>query len=374
MAKALLHLSTPITAMAFNNNCSQMAVALADNNIQIFAYTPHDTTKWSKVAELTKHVSRVTGLDWAPNSNRIVTVGSDRNAYVWENIEGTHKWESVLVLLRISRAATQVKWSPFENKFAVGSAARLVTIVHYEESQHCWVSKHIKKPIKSTIACLSWHPNNYLLAVGSSDNTCRVYSTYTKEIEDRPTDASWGKTMPFGKCLVQYNTQGWVTAIGFNNDGMRLAFASHDSVLSIAEASAPEKGHNPTEPIKCYGKNLPFKTLEWSDNNTVIAAGHDSCIFAFKYEISDSITCLGKHLGKTASNDNVSSARTKFISMDLTNTVKREEQLTCHIAPITDLRISDGERCNVKSFATCSSDGKIYLWNWSRLQGDLTEV
>ena len=32
---------------------------------------------------LEQHLERVTSVDWAPNSNRIVTCAGDRNAYVW---------------------------------------------------------------------------------------------------------------------------------------------------------------------------------------------------------------------------------------------------------------------------------------------------
>ena len=35
------------------------------------------------MAKLDQHDIRVTGIDWAPNTNRIVTCSADRNAYVW---------------------------------------------------------------------------------------------------------------------------------------------------------------------------------------------------------------------------------------------------------------------------------------------------
>lgn len=71
------------------------------------------------------------GVDWAPESNRIVTCGADRNAYVWTLKEGT--WKPTLVILRINRAARCVKWSPRENKFAVGSGSRLISICYFEQ-------------------------------------------------------------------------------------------------------------------------------------------------------------------------------------------------------------------------------------------------
>ena len=39
-----------------------------------------------------------TGIDWAPKTNRIVTCGADRNAYVWQLKDGT--WVQELVSSR----------------------------------------------------------------------------------------------------------------------------------------------------------------------------------------------------------------------------------------------------------------------------------
>jgi actin related protein 2/3 complex, subunit 1A/1B len=75
-----------------------------------------------------QHDKLITSIDWAPNSNRIVTASQDRNAYVWQEAldpeTGKISWKPTLVLLRINRAATHVRWSPREDKFAVASGAR----------------------------------------------------------------------------------------------------------------------------------------------------------------------------------------------------------------------------------------------------------
>lgn len=71
------------------------------------------------------------GIDWAPESNRLVTCGTDRNAYVW-TLKG-NVWKPTLVILRINRAARCVKWSPKENKFAVGSGSRLISVCYFEQ-------------------------------------------------------------------------------------------------------------------------------------------------------------------------------------------------------------------------------------------------
>ncbi|KAG5461179.1 MAG: WD40-repeat-containing domain protein [Olpidium bornovanus] len=177
---------TPITAHAFNRDrtprvtrsrpflprfFSEVAVGW-ENEVHIFEKSE---AGWSHVHTLVEHDKQVTGIDWAPNKNRIVTCGQDRNAYVWSFDGG--QWKPTLVLLRINRAATFVRWSPFEDKFAVATGARCISVCYFEADNNWWVSKHIKKPIRSTVLSLDWHPNNVLLAAGAADKKVRDAKT-----------------------------------------------------------------------------------------------------------------------------------------------------------------------------------------------------
>merc|ERR1712008_569433 len=107
-------------------------LAISHNNQQVKLYKESSKPgKWEATATLDQHDLRVTGIDWAPKTNRIVTCSADRNAYVWvKQDDGT--WKHTLVLLRINRAATCVRWSPEENKFAVGSGAKIVSICYHQ--------------------------------------------------------------------------------------------------------------------------------------------------------------------------------------------------------------------------------------------------
>jgi|GEM_PF-4448545 len=90
-----------------------LELALSPNNQEVNIYE-RSGEGWRDVDVLNQHDLRVTGIDWAPNTNRIVTCAADRNAYVWtQGNDG--KWKPTLVLLRINRAATCVKWSPKGN-------------------------------------------------------------------------------------------------------------------------------------------------------------------------------------------------------------------------------------------------------------------
>ncbi|KIJ24947.1 hypothetical protein M422DRAFT_274168, partial [Sphaerobolus stellatus SS14] len=157
----------PLTAHAFSADRQQVAVSLNSNDAQIFTRSGSD---WNLTETLSEHDKLVTSIDWAPNTNRIVTASQDRNAYVWQQAQdpntGRLIWKPSLVLLRINRAATYVRWSPLEDKFAVASGARAIAICSFDPENDWWVSKLLKKPIRSTVLSIDWHPNNVLLAAG----------------------------------------------------------------------------------------------------------------------------------------------------------------------------------------------------------------
>ena len=152
-----------------------MAVCENTNQAQIY-----NTSTWKVEQTLTEHDKLITSIDFAPQSNRIVTCSQDRNAYVWNPSQDGTTWKPTLVLLRINRSATQVRWSPTETKFAVASGARTIAVCSFDEESDWWVAKHIKKPLRSTVLSLDWHPNGVLLAAGSADMKARVFSAFLK--------------------------------------------------------------------------------------------------------------------------------------------------------------------------------------------------
>ncbi|KAH8827369.1 WD40-repeat-containing domain protein [Flagelloscypha sp. PMI_526] len=268
---------TPITAHAFNADRSNVAVSLNDNTVQILG---RKGTEWTTIDTLAEHDKIITSIDWAPYTNRIVTSSQDRNAYVWQETPdpetGKVVWKPTLVLLRINRAATHVRWSPKEDKFAVASGARAIAVCSFDPENNWWVSKLLKKPIRSTVLSVDWHPNNVLIAAGSADMKARVLSAYIKEVDEKPAPTVWGSKLPFNTICGEYGSPsgGWVHTVGFSPDGDALAFASHDSTISLVY---PGSGaiYNIRIPT------LPLTTLTWVSPFSLIAAGHDCQPYLF---------------------------------------------------------------------------------------------
>uniref|UniRef100_A0A2K6LJP3 Anaphase-promoting complex subunit 4 WD40 domain-containing protein n=1 Tax=Rhinopithecus bieti TaxID=61621 RepID=A0A2K6LJP3_RHIBE len=215
-----------IPCHAWNRDRTQ--IALSQNNHEVHIDKKYGS-QWVKAYELSEHNGHITGIDWAPKSDRIVTCGVARDAHVWSQKDGV--WKPTLMILRINR-----------NKFAVGSGARLISV--------CYFDKHIKKPIP-----------------GSCDFKCRVFSAYIREVDEKPVSMPWGSKMPFGQLMSEFGgsgTGGWVHGVSFSASRSCLAWVSHDSTVSVADASKSMQNLRQGSWISCKEefKVNPCRTIQ----------------------------------------------------------------------------------------------------------------
>lgn len=355
----------PITCHAFSGDRNGLAMSHNNNNVMVYK---KQGGKWQPKSELTEHGQRVTGIDWAPKSNILVTCGADRNAYVWTQ-EGD-EWKPHLVILRINRAATCVRWSPEENKFAVGSGARLISICYFEQENNWWVSKHIKKPIRSTITSVDWHPNNVLLAAGSTDFKARVFSAYVKEVEGKPSSTNWGNKMTFGNLMAEFSTGGggWVHCVSFSASGEKLAWVGHDSSIGIVNAS------NGQALSMIKGTFLPFYSLTWVTENSLAVAGFDCCPKLFTQKPNGDIEFVHDlDVPKDGSEAKVS-AMDRFRSLDKKGASGQETSTalkTLHQNTVTQVSIHAGTKSDCSKIATSAADGQLIIWDIKSLERSL---
>jgi len=368
--KEVLNLcQTPIICHSYNKDKTKVAVSPNDNTVKIFKKVGN---KWELEDTLTEHTEVVTGIDWAPESDRIATCAADRNAYVWVDTDG--KWKPTLVILRINRAATTVKWSPKEDKFAVASGARLISICYFEKENNWWVSKHIKKPIRSTVLCVDWHPNNVLLAAGSSDFKARVFSTYIKEIESKPEATGWGKKMPFGALMAEYSNGGggWVHSVGFSPSGSKMCWVGHDSSVSVVCAGAE------ANPATMRLKTLPLLACLWLTENTFVAAGHNFTPDVFSHDDTNKLTFMGKleeAKKKGGDEEEEMSAMERFRNLDKRATSKGESKLeTTHENAVSQLTVYAADGGVVSKMSSSGLDGKVVVWDIKTLESQIASL
>lgn len=336
---------------------------------------------------LNQHDLKVMGIDWAPNTNRIVTCSVDRNAYVWTMGEDK-KWKPALVLLRINRAATCVKWSPSENKFACGSGARLISVCYFEEENDWWVSKHIKKPIRSTVTSLDWHPNNVLLVAGSTDYKVRIFSAYIKDIEPQPSPsrklimsydkfnlidiffslifAAWGKKMPLGQLMAEFKNSttggGWIHSVSFSCDGNKVAWVGHDSAINCVDVNS---GQNV---VKLKTEYLPFLSCIWISPLSFIVSGHSCIPLIYSFD-GTSITFNGKLDESQKREASGVSAMRHFQSLDRNSRLENTDTvLDCiHQNAISWVAIQSGDKERATKISTSGLDGQLVIWDLNTL-------
>lgn len=325
---------------------------------------------------LSEHDLPVTALDWAGQSNRIVSCSQDKNAFVWTPVDGGKAWKPELVLVRINRAATSVKWSPAENKFAVGSSARLVSVCYYERENDWWVAKLLKKPINSTVTSIDWHPINVLLAVGCCDFKARVMSAYVKEVDEKPSPNPWGSKMPWGQLMSEYSSGGggWVHSIRFSPSGCRLAWVGHDSSLSVVDANDSDRDSITT--VKDWW--LPFAAVEWVTENSLVTAGHDNCPMLFAYEGPNRLKFVSKLdvPSEQKAGSGSGSALNMFRSIDRRGQDRAEilTLKTLHLNAITQICPHSGGKQSVTKFSTVAVDGQLILWGLKALESQVASI
>lgn len=361
----------PVNCHAWNKDRSAIAVSPNNNDVNILQFDGKQFQKISESVSLKEHGSRVTGIDWAPNTNKIATCGEDRNAYVWEP-QADGSWKPTLVILRINRAATCVKWSPKEDKFAVGSGSRLISICYFEEENDWWVSKHIKKPIRSTIVSLDWHPNNVLVAAGSTDFKARVFSGYVKGTDPKPDATVWGKKMKFGECMAEYGTGdgggGWIHDVSFDQTGDKLAFVGHDSSITVVDKAAGAV-------VRVAHTHLPFRTVSWITGSSIVAAGHDNKPFVYSFDGAavKEVGTIDVPVKKDSSKR--MSAMDKFKRLDSKGTAdaaKTDSNVaTVHDNSIAEISIHQGDKAGAGVLCSVGMDGKLVLWDLAKLASSI---
>uniref|UniRef100_A0A0D3I2P7 Arp2/3 complex 41 kDa subunit n=1 Tax=Emiliania huxleyi (strain CCMP1516) TaxID=280463 RepID=A0A0D3I2P7_EMIH1 len=230
-----------ITIHAWNADRTLLAVCPNDNTIAILKVPTAEPLDgpWERVATLSEHDALVTGIAWAPTSNKIVTVSQDRNAYVWTQVGG--EWKPSLVILRIAAAATSVQWSPGEEKFAVGSGPKVGPVCSYEGANDFGVWKRIKDP-SSTVGGVGGPPRARFLPTGWLDCRCRGFPAPLRNIDGKKATTPWGAAAKFGTLLYTYEAHGWVLDVAFSAAGDALALTAQNSTVAVVDMAAAAAG------------------------------------------------------------------------------------------------------------------------------------
>ena len=374
-SKGFKKLAPVISCHSFNWDRSMCAVCPNSNQVRIYSGCKDpDVTKWELAYDLSsEHTMLVSGIDWSPVTNKIVTCSHDRNAFVWTYNDDTAVWEPSLVILRINRAALDVKWSPDGKKFAVASGSKAVPVCHYEEDNNWWISKMIKKH-KSTVLTIDWHPNSQLVATGCCDFKCRVFSAFVGGLDTADDSTLFGDLSDtFGELLAEFDqSHGWVVAVAWSQTGQKLAFAGHDSSLSFVHF-AEDPDEQPTVQTM-HTPSLPLTKVMFSSEETLIGVGHEMNPTEFVMD-STSIWGVGRKLDSLTSTTETKTKGSGFAAArnmfgargggSKSGDTKKVKStcLTKHTGCITEINSLSVPGEAITKFATSGVDGQVFFWD-----------
>ena len=97
-----LFLLEGISCVAFNKDFTQVALSKKDNLIYI--YSIKDIMKpdtWKLLYTLDSHFQYISGLDWCPATNRLLSCSYDKTSFVWEFSDKKWKPNNVVATTKV---------------------------------------------------------------------------------------------------------------------------------------------------------------------------------------------------------------------------------------------------------------------------------
>ena len=375
--KATTMCEAGIVSLCFNGDGSKVAFS-PNNHLVLVADrspAPNDCVQWKVTHTLEGHDQPVSGIDWAPNSNQIVSCAQDRTAFVWSYNPTTNEWTPSLIMLdaNVKRGLTTCRWSANERKVYIGSAANNFAVGWWVEKSHWWWCK-IVDAHRSTITAVAPNPkNDAVVATGSTDCTVKILSTYFKSL-DGPTGEK------LGTVYKEIRLGGWVTALAWSPSGQCLAIATHDSRIMFAVGDSATMFENYAM-FQLSLRTLPFRSVLFLHDDLLIAAGHDYYPMAFS---SNGTATAWQQIGAWKNDAGLQKemsatelARKRFQSeaslgqaeaVTLPST-KHKNTITKVVA-VVDVAASPvlptSKELTV-AFATSSMDGRVELWSMGEM-------
>eukprot|EP01035_Chromulina_nebulosa_P019078 gene19078-24904_t len=343
-----------ISCHTWNADRTQLAISPNNNELHIFNVS---NGQFTRIHVLNEHDLLISAVDWNPVNNKIVTCSHDRNAFVWTYDSTSSIWRPTLVILCIDRAGLDVKWSLDGLRFAVTSGSKCVSVCSYEPSNDWW--------------------NGQLLATGCADFKCRVFSTFSADVDGDNVDAGpFGSPLLFGEPYTEITALGWVNAVAWSPSGSTLAFAGHDSSIHFATLY-------PEGPVvqSVRFSYLPLSRLLFIGEKTIVGAGYDFNPMVFNYTSRGwtffSFIDQKKATESSSTSSGVAAARAMF-----QNKVTRGQDSksdadiikTKHESAITGLTIASSPNKPISKIATSALDGRLVLWDLPTLDINLNKL
>ena len=331
-----LFLLEGINILSFNKDFTQVALSKKDNIIYIYSINNFMKPEtWKELYKLKSHYQYISGLDWCPETNRILSCSYDKTSFVWDFAE--NKWTPSNVVMTTKLGYLCCKWNKRGDKFCEGTSAKQLFIGYYNSGTNWWMGVSIKGHKSSVVTC-EIDPTSLYVISGSTDLRVHVSSCYLPEIDDRfLSEEQKASAQPMGTILLA---------------------AGQDAIISVVHPTEQK-----TDEIRC--KHAPATMLIPKDDNSFYAVCYDRNIVEYekkgeKWEVKKIITAK-KEDNKAKTSVGVVSDRVQIFNTmgqqkkeNLAVVTKQSEHL--HESQISSVNIKD------KKLITTDLSGFVKYW------------
>ena len=304
-----LFLLEGINILSFNKDFTQVALSKKDNIIYI--YSIKDFMKpetWKELYQLKSHYQYISGLDWCPETNRILSCSYDKTSFVWDFAE--NKWTPSNVVMTTKLGYLCCKWNKRGDKFCEGTSAKQLLIGYYSEKTKWWMCVNIKGHKSSVVTC-EIDPTSLYVISGSTDLRVHVSSCYLPEIDDKHLDDTTRPlAQPFGNVIYEFKENSWINSVTWLPNGLLGLAAGQDAIISVVHPTEQK-----TDEIRC--KHAPATMLIPKNDNSFYAVCYDRNIVEYEkkgeqWEVKKIITAKKEDNKARTSIGKVSAQREMF--------------------------------------------------------------
>ena len=307
-----LFLLEGISCVAFNKDFTQVALSKKDNLIYI--YSIKDIMKpdtWKLLYTLDSHFQYISGLDWCPATNRLLSCSYDKTSFVWEFSD--KKWNPNNVVATTKLGYLCCKWNKRGDKFCEGTSAKQLLIGYFNKKSNWWMGVNIKAHKSSVVTC-EIDPTSLFVLSGSTDLRIYVSSCYLPKVDDQfLNDSTKPLAQEFGQVIYEFKTNCWVNSVAWLPSGNLGIVAGQDATISVINYSEQK-----SDVIRC--KHSPATSLIPISDTSFLAVCYDRNIIEYgkegdSWKIKKTITEKGSGAQQKAKSSIVSAQLEKFQKM-----------------------------------------------------------
>ena len=232
-----LFLLEGISYLVFNKDFTQCALSKKDYDIYIYQ-VPNimDTNTWKLLYTLKNHFQYISGLDWNPVTNKILSCSYDKTSFVWK-FEGD-KWGFENVVANTKVSFLFCSWNKRGDKFLEGTGNKSLFVGYFssDPNTNWWTGRPIKVHKKTSIICAKFDPSSLYVISGATDLKVHVTSCYMKGVDDDHISPEQAKSLPeFGESLYSFDAGAWVISCGWTLDGKYGIASSQKGQIAIID-------------------------------------------------------------------------------------------------------------------------------------------